>query len=841
MAENDFPIGANPDSNRLDVSLQIVSDASLQALQNLSAQLSTLNEYLVAQGRVDTGSRAAGMTNVVQRTAAATQGTGIAHGVTPGAQVPGPDIQNPSVTGAEQARRAAEQYQRYIETGRPTVRPDGEGGFTEVNPTGPSPEVDAQLRRRLSELQMFRMARMENRAGVLEPDRWGPGPVSRVVNRFAYLYNAPRIPEDRTENDLSGQSDIGLSGSGETAGRPSRGASTPGSASGGRIGPPRTPDDNSSGGMGDYGDMPEGLRTVADRGISANSHIPFTIPRLGEFTIQDKLNMATQVFGRQAMRVNERGDNPGRALQWAAASDATAIAAQHSAAFVAIGQELRRSVNAVRQVNQSVSGMGLERTGGALGGDVELLGMGFRSPLAAIPGIGSEAATEGWRQRINQFRNRLRAGISGEQAAQIAEISREMGTTGDMNAYMQRDFFGPLTQQGIDAPDIANITERALRTGTTNMDDFRDSILQLGRAARGSQVSVRAAAEAADAFATAMGATGGRFTTSVNAATVFTRAGINPQQQASLTQGLQAPMTQGIITSQFGIAPQMQGVLSSRPELQAQAAGTAITRALQMGEIFNQDIIDPNTGKPIPGSGRDKQIAAAAQFSNYDVELIRRFQDNPGLFQHATQASAQLQRWEQDAPRHVKMAVTADQARNRNRKIRDDQKAADALEPLIHQTTGAYHDMLTDMVNDARKESDTLYVSPRDAIREVTHPQEQWRGVERELLALNPKDKGWRQRVMDLRSETDPQERMQRANEMITEMASPKREPDALIDMTDATKKYFKKVDADYPTESPRDAARRGSTSGNSNYLGPGYPTTRSGSGYHYGTPGSTP
>jgi hypothetical protein len=249
--------GQDPD--RIDVSLNIMSDATLTAVNNLTTQLGTLRAFLADQAQQTANPAGA---RPVSAGGWISQGGGYAYtpGELPRSGTSGPVKpveQNNPTDGSQRSRaesaKLRQEYEGYIK--------ELKGGGT---PERPQPAAEAMMGHHLSDWQRFKVAGMEKSAGM-------PYASSRM-DRFFELYpGAQRDPfEDRTLETEGMQPTTG--GSALPEGVP-KGMSPY---------PPQGPTTTAK--QAQYGDMPGWAQTLQRENITPESRLALTIPRLGEFT-----------------------------------------------------------------------------------------------------------------------------------------------------------------------------------------------------------------------------------------------------------------------------------------------------------------------------------------------------------------------------------------------------------------------------------------------------------------------------------------------------------------------------------------------------------------------------
>lgn len=841
-------MAAPQDPNRIDVSLSILSDASLQAVTNLTNQMVGLRELIASQGMVDP-------TRAAQSAGQAAQYTTPAQVGTPGAVPNRPPIvqsgdpSNPSQgsqTSKQQRDAAKAEYQAYIET----LKNNGV-------PETLSSQAEQLMMNNLSDLQRMKVAVQEKRAGMLS----GRG---SALDRFFQLYpGVSRDPyEDRTYEDVAqvprmGESALpegmavrsgGISPSASFVGGPVPGSQgvlpggggwqyspqglvIPQGAGGGGRRPPNIPQapsgPNDFGGNTDGGGpgqmQPGWAEALGREGITPESRLGLTIPRLGEFTIQDKLNMYAQWMGRAAMRRQDAGDQ-GVGTQFMGRTAAgAAYLRDQSAALVAVGREFQRLRNFARGEELSGEQLGFSRESAL--GDIEVLGAGFR--LNA--GITSEAQREALHQELTQRRVQAAPGVSGDEAQRIRQIVAGMGYSGDLNANLQMNLFRNLQQRGIAPEAVAPLVDQGVRQGNSSVAALRDIMYQLADAARTAHMTLEETTAATAEYAEGIQSIGGEYESALEKAAVFTRVGLDPR---IMGQAQQSPMIQGILTARTGLPPQLQGVIGA--PMVAEATAAAIEQGLALGSPFQNipdRVMETASGERITvATGRDAQIAMAAQTTGLPRQIIERYMRNPEFLRSGAIASTmagQLQ--EQIRGMRHRQREVPEEFGPRNEVVVPGPNGLErrTLTPRVKigTRTESYETNLTD---DQRQRLEHGRIG--DQI--VSYDE-----LEAQMIAMDPNNKQWTDRVRKIsKDHAGVEERIKVAGRIIGEATTTKPEPDYLVGLTDEARKYLK-----IETPKNRDAAlpraNAGGAPANQGILGPNFPSSTGGA-MTYGRPG---
>jgi hypothetical protein len=352
-----------------------------------------------------------------------------------------------------------------------------------------------------------------------------------------------------------------------------------------------------------------------------------TIPRLGEFTIQDKLNMGAQWLGRYAGRRQEAGaleEDPTRGQTAGRMAARMAYMRDQSAALTTINHEFQRLRGFARGSEQSGEDLGFSRESAIP--DASLFGAGFRLNL----GFTSEAQREGIQEEVSQRRVQAAPGVSGEEAGAARRLFAGMGYSEGTNQRLQMDLGRHLIQRGIQPETFGPIIDQGVRQGNMSISTLRQTIIDLADAARIANQTLSATAESTAEYAEQMQGLGGNYEESLRNAATFTRSGLDPR---IMGQAMQAPLTQGILTAQTGLMPSIQGITGAAGVTRAVAQ--SIDTAMAMGRGF-RDMPDRTvttaSGESLTtATGRDAQIAFAAQQTGLSPQIIQRYLRNPNF------------------------------------------------------------------------------------------------------------------------------------------------------------------------------------------------------------------
>lgn len=353
---------------------------------------------------------------------------------------------------------------------------------------------------------------------------------------------------------------------------------------------------------------------------------PIQIPRYGEFTVQDKLNMASDWLARGGLRAYDRSDGvegQGR-LQSAALLNQ---AAAYSPYAMGIGHSLMGktgilpgsqgpfgiNINPTQNVQRGVE-QGYSR-GGA---DIHPLGFthvpflrdwGFQAPgpLRYL----TQAGREGLRTEVEQGHLAARAEISNEQAGEIMRAIEQSGWRGDQQRRLTQgagSLFSLPGMTGLNPQLGVSLMDQTMRYGASSMNQFLETMRNLPEAAKAANVSIDEMGSAMEEMGNAVQEQGGTFGEGMRRATEF--SGITGMPAQTGIQAMQNPVVQSNIMLRTGLMPQVQGLAPT---------GTltgALSKSLeQMVSVYSSM---PDTKIRGPGgvttvSGRRQAIALAGQ------------------------------------------------------------------------------------------------------------------------------------------------------------------------------------------------------------------------------------
>lgn len=296
----------------------------------------------------------------------------------------------------------------------------------------------------------------------------------------------------------------------------------------------------------------------------------FTIPRYGEWTVQDYFRGLSTVFekantmsttqepeqgalgtvGNMINRVMGPSTTAKLATRFQQGSE---LASGSVGVYRGMKNVIDRASAFTRQIgfnptemDTAGANLGYQR-GGDLGGILP-----FENPL-------NPAMGQGLHQSINNWKLRLSHGINGQQADAITNAVAGGGFSGQLGDNLTFGLLGPQMQQfGTNPEDLMPFTS-ALRTGQTNVQDLATSLSNLGNTAQAASLTIGQTTEQLQEAAKAVTETGGTMVQGINFGQQF-------QSETGLPGGVGAsalsnPFVQSIIAEETGVMPQLQGTL----------------------------------------------------------------------------------------------------------------------------------------------------------------------------------------------------------------------------------------------------------------------------------------
>lgn len=368
------------------------------------------------------------------------------------------------------------------------------------------------------------------------------------------------------------------------------------------------------------------------------------IPRFGEWTMADKANLLRDWTGRLAIASQENaGGSPTRASSAFGNISGMANFVSENASSIYSARLLARGITSFGQgMAQQGANLGYDTSGGEI--TIPGTNIGFRPPWRLLPGVGSNAADEGWHQWLTTQRLSFRPGINRQQAQEMVQTLAQYGYSGDLNQNLATGSLAELIQHGQRPSDFIPLVDQAIRYNTTDVDSVTDALRSLGDVARATHQNLTEATQGMAAYAQAAQEAGSTYQQGMTSSNYF--VGSTGMNAAFGAQMLQNPLVQGLGMQQFGILPSQIGLLPGGQVagLTEQAAQMAMTLATPVG----QDQIINTPGGQVTISGRQRQIAQAASSLGITPEQMTRLVDHPDQLRRAGQIQTMLQGQQQN-------------------------------------------------------------------------------------------------------------------------------------------------------------------------------------------------
>lgn len=556
------------DPQRIDISLDLVGQGSLAAIEQLSQQLSNVTNYLSNIGATDAGGRARG----AARIAGSRSARGVHdRGASPTASQPhlSPSINNNA--GA--------------------------------NASLPPSVVDA-----------------------------GPnaGFLANRVARYANNELSQRRSLGGQQHTPPGfnYSQINM---GTPPGRISSSASLPGGSSGndplGRIALQANTQDAWSGLQEGYRLPPGGLSlSTQDKIYLASNFLGASAEKSYQKQIAGKLSSAASQAGFSSNDISQL--SPDELKDFLPDIDMSDVGARRFGASSLL-REAGEKIAPIQALTGGLQnlygfGSGVQQAGVAGGyqraGQINIPGtnIGITNPFDFLKS--GSAAQEGARQRLTASRLRLMGGINGSQASEIVNSLAQSGWTGSMGQNAAFDAISPLVQQGQDPRLVTQAFDRSMRQGNSSLEDFLKTMDKMGPSAKAARQDLNEYMQGLETFsdtAKSLGATGSQGYALGRGVSDIT--GLAPEVTSRIFQdpvfqgmGLQ----QGLLPSQLGTMSTGGFVKNLYKTLDFMKAATA--------PFMNKPYRDPNTGViTTPGVQEQAQMIStlAPDLGSADVIL----------------------------------------------------------------------------------------------------------------------------------------------------------------------------------------------------------------------------
>jgi hypothetical protein len=598
------PKNESSDPDRIDISLDIVGMASLDAINKLAAQMGTFQVYM---------------------------------GKVMGAKSP--------EAAADAAREMAEAFQQG--KGGPVMATGGQHGNTSRSPTEPVPDGRGKLSTRVNQDDLAlndetMRERAKRYAKTLGKEGLGPlldQEANRITAREreqadrrggrSYSSSSNNVITDSTVDQMTTR--------GGTSRPPGASGTTPG------INP----------------NHPAWARSLeSDPDALEKGFEGWTTPRYGNLTLQDKLGMGAGVLQRSAYKrlAHARAEQDSKGYEEARSQgfsheeaqqiidespnledtqdagrrsgrgavilrEAAAQAPQYQEMYNSARQLGQRAVAYGSGIQAAGTEMGYERAGGVNVG----LGFGFQDPRTVLNqgfrgffGLGggdpNSASYEGGLERNTQVKLMAKQGITGSQAKDMIGNLRGAGYSGKDLQNMALGPLASLVQQGQDPNVVVPMLDKAIRNGNSSLKDFTKVMGDLGPSAKEARQSLSDYTQALDQNAKKLQSTGANYTAGLAAARgVGDNIGLSQQQAGAL---LDSPYIQGQ-AARLGVSSSQFGTLANVPGGKTRMTGF-VTDALKnlyrnTGGAHPKDRLEHGTYGRVVQKGTDRQAQLIAQ------------------------------------------------------------------------------------------------------------------------------------------------------------------------------------------------------------------------------------
>lgn len=391
--------------------------------------------------------------------------------------------------------------------------------------------------------------------------------------------------------------------------------------------------------------LPRGMSGMSSDAIARIRNESLNMPRFGEWKWQDYARMGRDWFGRWALNAQQTaidqataGLTEGTPEYQAALDSVSNVGGMRGtiAGLANIGVNSAAQIETARRMATRVLNIGQGQTeiGASLGyspqedwNNVLGLPFGIRAPWSNLPGIGSAAAQEGWRQKLTDWRLQAKAGISGSDARDITNTLSKFGYSGADNQNAALDVFAPLVQQGQTPEDIGPLFDQAVRYGGSSLKDFTDTMKDLNGVAIQTRQTLTNATQSMAAYAQASQEAGSTYAQGQKASNEFSQTTGMPATVGA--QMLQSPMVQGLAMQRFGLLPQQMGNLPG-----SAIAGLSVSSVNMMMNAFSG--MNRPTTIHLPGgntyqiSGLDNQAAMVSSVLGITPEQVKQMSGQHG-------------------------------------------------------------------------------------------------------------------------------------------------------------------------------------------------------------------
>lgn len=383
---------------------------------------------------------------------------------------------------------------------------------------------------------------------------------------------------------------------------------------------------------------------------------PFQLPRFGELTIQDYLNMLSTRRTRQALgpagearNLRSQAEQQNRDLtdeeqgqindlteqsdRYGGKAAAYKYLADNVAPQLYTAHRIARSVIRTA-VSQGINPNEWEQRGAALGYERGPNVGPLHIPFGAAGG-------EGFRQQMDIYQLRLKGGINNEQAQAINAASAGAGFGGDLGHQVSYQLMAPMMQKYGANPQNFVPFLQALRTGTAGVGDLTSALGDLGQTTREANMHIDQTTEALAKVVEQTQEMGGTTLGGIRTGTAFQQTFGLPADLSG--QVAQSGFTQAHLAAQTGIPGNLQGALPATARLQGGLQAMQRVYSMYAGQngrggVFpsvDTPITDPTTGEVIAHqhtAGSEFAYAATGQQFGLNAEQTKKMLNRRGAY-----------------------------------------------------------------------------------------------------------------------------------------------------------------------------------------------------------------
>jgi hypothetical protein len=299
--------------------------------------------------------------------------------------------------------------------------------------------------------------------------------------------------------------------------------------------------------------------------IQGSLNDPIQMPRFGEFTAQDTLNMLANVTGRGSqMGALQGSGGPSIAANALGGASGLLNIAQGYSPYIARAQQAL-GVNFAPQALQSQGqSLGLRRTSGA---DVNLpFGLGgFQIPGSQFFGQAGGTMAQ---QNIRSLGAGIQPGISVMESQEFQDALNELGWTNqDVVGNLSDTYTKLKSDMGQTLPSAsvtASMMDQSIRYGNTPFSDLEDTFRNMDQAAQAANMKLDEFAQGLDQAGNYLQGKGLSYNQGVQAATNISSLTDMPPE--IVQQVMDAPLWQSTALGRYGVLPEAQGAIAQNPQ-----------------------------------------------------------------------------------------------------------------------------------------------------------------------------------------------------------------------------------------------------------------------------------